>query len=227
MARLILLEDEPILCSELAGYLTECGHMVDATSCVAEFRQLFSPSDHLIALIDLGLPDGDGIDLIDWLRARGKRLGIIVVSARSGTADKVRGLTVGADHYISKPFDLEELAATVAALVRRLDTGGVSLRWTLDVRRRQLTPPGKAPIDLTAQAAIVLQAIAAGRGTVVGRRQIVEALCEDYLLYDQRRLDTQMHQLRKTVLAASGLELPVRSARGRGYQFLAEVTVKP
>jgi len=226
MVRLILLEDETVLCSELAGYLTECGHMVDMACCVAQFQQLFSPSDHLIALIDLGLPDGDGIDLIDWLRMRGKRLGIIVVSARSSRAEKIRGLAVGADHYITKPFDLEELAATVSALARRLVTGGVSPRWILDIHRRQLTPPGKAPINLTAQAFIVVHAIAAGRGTLVDRRCIVDALSEDYLTYDQRRLDTQMHQLRKTVFAASGLELPVRSARGRGYQFMADVDLK-
>lgn len=123
MVSVILLEDEPVLRSELAGYLTECGHRTDAVGTLAEFRQVFSPCDHAIAVIDLGLPDGDGIDLIDWLRAHGRRLGIIVVSARSSTAERVRGLMIGADHYLGKPFDLEELAATVAALGRRLAAG--------------------------------------------------------------------------------------------------------
>ena len=92
MARLILLEDEPTL-RELAGFLAEQGHVIDGVGTVAEFRANYSPADHLIALIDLGLPDGDGIDLIEWLRSRGKRLGIIVISARTSLGDKVRGLS--------------------------------------------------------------------------------------------------------------------------------------
>src|SRR5574343_592118 len=126
MARLILLEDEPTLRGELAGFLAEQGHVIDGVGTVAEFRANYSPADHLIALIDLGLPDGDGIDLIEWLRSRGKRLGIIVISARTSLGDKVRGLVVGADHYLTKPVELEELAAVTLALARRLETGGLS-----------------------------------------------------------------------------------------------------
>jgi DNA-binding response OmpR family regulator len=73
---------------------------------------------------------------------------------------------------------------------------------------------------------LVLHAIALGHGLPVSRKQIVQALGENYLLYDQRRLDTQMHQLRKTIFAASGVDLPVRTARGRGYHFVAEVELK-
>lgn len=227
MARLLLLEDERILREEIANQLRDCGHAVDSAATVAEFDRLYQPGLHIIALIDLGLPDGDGIDLIGRLRARGERLGIVVVSARGGSASKVHGLTTGADHYLSKPVDLDELAAVVGALARRLETGGVTQRWTLQARSRQLTPPGGNPISLTAQAYLVLNVIAAGHGQTVDRRQIVDALGEDFLQYDQRRLDTQMHQLRKQVSEAAGLELPVRSARGRGYQFIADIDLKP
>lgn len=226
MAHLILLEDEPILRHELAGYLDEQGHRVDAVGSVAEFQAVFSPANHLIALVDLALPDGDGIDLIDSLRDQGKRLGIVVISARCRTGDKVRGLVVGADYYLSKPLDLEELAAVVAALARRLEIGGVSLHWVLDAVRGELIPPGKAPVPLTAHGAVVLAAIAGGRGQPVDRRRIVAALGENFLEYDQRRLDTQIHQLRKAVLDTSGVELPLRSIRNRGYQFLVDVEIR-
>ncbi len=226
MARLILLEDEPILRHELAGYLTEQGHIVDAVGTVSGFHVAFSSANHLIALVDLGLPDGDGIDLIDALRNRGTRLGIVVISARSRTGDKVRGLVVGADYYLNKPIELEELSAVLTALARRLETGGVSLSWVLDVRRGKLAPPGKAPVPLTAQGVVVLKAIAAGGGKLVDRRQIVNALGADFLQYDQRRLDTQIHQLRKAVFDTSGVELPIRTIRNRGYQFLASVELK-
>lgn len=227
MARLILLEDEPVLLRELTDYLSEQGHVVDGVCTVSAFWDTFSAANHLIALVDLGLPDGDGIDLIENLRNNGKRLGIIVVSARSSTTHKVQGLSVGADYYLSKPVELEELSAVVAALARRLDTGGMSLRWVLDVNRGELVPPGKVPIPLTAQGVTVLAAIAAGKGQPVDRRNIVEALGEDYLLYDQRRLDTQVHQLRKAVFDAAGLELPIRTVRNRGYQFTVEVETVP
>lgn len=226
MARLILLEDEPILRHELAGYLTEQGHIVDAVGTVRDFHAVFSPAGHLIALVDLGLPDGDGIDLIDALRNQGTRLGIVVISARSRTGDKVRGLVVGADYYLNKPIELEELSAVLTALARRLETGGVSLSWVLDVCRGELAPPGKAPVPLTAQGAVVLMAIATGGGKLVDRRQIVNALGADFLQYDQRRLDTQIHQLRKAVFDASGVELPIRTVRNRGYQFLADIELK-
>lgn len=226
MANLILLEDENILRAELAEFLGEQGHDVDAAGRIDEFEQKYQPGKHLIALVDLGLPDGDGIGLIARLRERGERLGIIVVTARNSSRNKVDGLIQGADHYLCKPFDLEELAATVTALQRRLQVGGSCPRWMLDTLRCQLIPPGKAPIPLTAQSYIVFRTIAGGSGKPVDRRQIVEALGENYLHYDQRRLDTQMHQLRKIVSEASGLELPVRTARGRGYQLTEAVDLR-
>lgn len=225
MARLILLEDEPVLRHELAGYLAEQGHVVDAVGTVREFRAKLSPPDHLIALVDIGLPDGDGIELIDELRSQGTRLGIVVISARGAIGDRVRGLTVGADHYLKKPVELEELSAVIAALGRRLESGGVSLSWVLDVARGELVPPGKAPVPLTPQGTIVLKAIVAGYGNPVDRRIIVDALGEDFLQYDQRRLDTQIHHLRKTIFDATGLELPLRAVRNRGYQFIGNIRV--
>lgn len=227
MARLILLEDEPILRSEFAGFLGERGHIVDSVGSVSEFRAVFAPADHLIALIDLGLPDGDGVELIEWLRSQGRSLGIIIISARGSTGERVRGLSIGADHYITKPVELDELAAVTSALARRLDTGGVHLRWILNIRRHELIPPGKSAILLPPQGVLVLEAIAAGAGQPVDRRRIVQALGEDYLLYDQRRLDTQIHQLRKLVSESCGLELPIGTLRNRGYRACVDIEIDP
>lgn len=218
MTHLILLEDEHILRAELAEFLREQGHHVDSVESIHQFDQTFQPGKHLIALIDLGLPDGDGLDLITRLRAHGQTLGIIIATARNGSRDKADGLIQGADHYLCKPFDLTELAATIAALSRRLQLNQGTPNWILDTLRCQLIPPGKSPIALTAQSYIVFRTIAGGRGKPVDRRKIIEALGESYLQYDLRRLDTQMYQLRKIVAEASGLELPVHTARGRGYQ---------
>lgn len=226
MRGLIILEDEPILRAELATYLRAQGFFVDEASCIAHFRAGFDPARHMLALLDLGLPDGDGMALIADLRVKGEKLGIVVLTARNTGRSKIEGLLTGADHFFYKPVDLEELTATLRALLRRLESGGVSPRWVLDTLQCQLLPPGKPPIRLTAQGYIVMRSIVAGKGRPVSRRQIVEALGQNYLQYDLRRLDTQMHEIRKLVAESSGLELPVRAARGVGYQTTAEFDIK-
>lgn len=223
MAQLILLEDEPVLREELAEFLEAQGHVVTVAGSVAEFMQRFSPSLHQVAVLDRGLPDGDGLDLILRMRSSGMRLGIIMLTARSASQDKIDGLVGGADHYIPKTGDLGELAATIAALARRLGVEEQP-RWVLQASPRQLVPPGHPPISLSAQDYLVLKALAEGGN--VRRETIVQALGGDYLDYDQRRLDTQMRRLRRKVEEACGLELPVSTLRSIGFRFHAPLDVR-
>lgn len=223
MASLILLEDEPVLCEEMAEFLGEAGHEVVSTGTIAEFRQRFVPGLHAIAVVDLGLPDGDGLDLITELRAAGHRLGIIVLTARHAMPDKIAGLTGGADHFLPKTAALEELGATVGALARRLGLQELP-RWVLQGSPRQLVPPGFAPIALSEQDHTVLRALAIG-GECVTREAIVKALGEDWFHYDQRRLDTQMRRLRRKVEEACGMTLPITTLRSVGFRFYAPIDV--
>lgn len=223
MASVILLEDEPVLREELAEFLQTQGHVVSASATVAEFMQLFQPEKHQVAVIDRGLPDGDGMDMILSMRRNGLRLGIIILTARASSLDKVDGLVGGADHYISKTVDLGELAATIASLVRRLELQEQP-RWLLQGSPRQLVPPGQEPIALSTQDYLVLKALAGGGD--VTREAIVQALGGDYFDYDQRRLDTQMRRLRRKVDDACGLELPVSTLRGVGFRFHAPIEVR-
>lgn len=224
MAQVILLEDEPVLREELTEFLQAQGHRVTVSSTVAEFMRVFKPREHQVAVLDRGLPDGDGLDLILRMRSNGLRLGIIMLTARAGMQDKVDGLIGGADHYIPKTADLSELAATIAALARRLDVQEQP-RWLLQASPRQLTPPGQAPITLSAQDYLVLKTLALG-GESVSREAIVLALGADYFDYDMRRLDTQMRRLRRKVHEACGLELPVSTLRAVGYSFHAPIEVR-
>ena len=223
MASVILLEDEPVLREELAEFLQTQGHVVSASATVAEFMQLFQPEKHQVAVIDRGLPDGDGMDMILSMRRNGLRLGIIILTARASSLDKVDGLVGGADHYISKTVDLGELAATIASLVRRLELQEQP-RWLLQGSPRQLVPPGQEPIALSTQDYLVLKALAGGGD--VTREAIVQALGGDYFDYDQRRLDTQMRRLRRKVDEACALELPVSTLRGVGFRFHAPIEVR-
>jgi DNA-binding response OmpR family regulator len=219
MANIILLEDEPILREELVDFLEDRGHTVAAAASLAEFNGAFLPERHVIAVIDVGLPDGNGLDLVESLRAQKLNLGIIVLTARASTPDKLDGLERGADHYLSKSISLPELAGIIAALARRLDTGGLSLTWQLLSGGRKLVPPGLPAIDLSAQDFTVLKVIIEGNGQPVSRRTIVDAMGGDFDTIDPARLDTQMRRLRRKVSEAIGKELPIKTLRNEGYQF--------
>ena len=223
MTSVILLEDEPVLRNELADYLRAQGHAVTAVATLAEFMRVFEPNKHLVAVLDLGLPDGDGLDLILRMRRGGLRLGIVILTARDGGDAKVRGLLSGADYFISKTVDLQELAATITVIERRL-TVAASPQWTLQSSPRQLVSPGGVPVPLSAQDFLVLKALALG-GECVTRQTIVAALGGDYFEYDQRRLDTQMRRLRRKVHELTGDDLPVSTLRAVGYCFHAPIDV--
>lgn len=226
MSAIILLEDEPVLQREIAEFLIEIGHDVDAFGSIADFKHAFDRDRHRIAIVDLLLPDGDGIDLIKTLRSEGSACGIVVVTARGSSPQKAGGYSAGADYYLTKPFDLVDLASILMALERRLSGGFGTDEWVLDTLRCQLTPPNHSPIPLSGSNYIILKTIFAGEGSLVSRRTLVEALGENYLEYDLRRLDSQIHYLRKLVKSASGLEVPIQSARGRGYQTTVRIAFK-
>lgn len=226
MVNIILLEDEQILRDELGDFLTTRGHVVDTAGNLAEFERLFMPEKHAIAIIDIGLPDGCGLDLIRLLREKNMNLGIIVLTARSSISDKLVGLAYGADYYLAKAMDLDELAGIVAALERRLEVGGLQLRWVLQTSGRKLIPPGMTPIDLSSQDFAVLKVVIEGEGRSVSRRTIVEALGGDFNTTDPARLDTQMRRLRRKVSEATGRDLPIKTLRNEGYHFYAPVEIK-
>lgn len=230
MRDLILLEDEVVLCEELTEFLVGCGYRVHAVSSLDEFRKRYRQQRIDLAVIDLGLPDGDGLTLIRELRAQGNCVGIVVLTARGALHDRVEGLEWGADHYLSKSADLDELAATLLALSRRLSSFGVGPPpdiWTLQIGARRLYPPFHDAINLSEQDSIVLQTLMKSAGSITSRRRVVEALGVDFLSYDQRRLDTQMRRLHRKVSAACGLDLPINTVSNVGYRFYAATQVRP
>jgi len=232
MVDVILLEDEPVLRQELGEFLQEQGYAPVCLASLEEFEQRFEPARHRLAIIDIGLPDGCGLELIRRLRAAGEPVGIVVFSARSSSADRILGLGLGADHYLGKHTDLDMLAATLAALVRRLDLrpaadagAAAPPNWVLDLGPRVLRIPDAPTVPLSQQDAVVLRCLMARPGENVSRRQIVEALGAEYLDYDQRRLDTQMLRLRRRIGSLGGRTLPVKTVRNGGYCFYAPAEI--
>lgn len=225
MLPLILLEDEPVMARELGEFLGDCGYAVTLVHDLASFTHAFEPRRHRLAVLDLNLPDGDGLDLIQSLRDQGCALGIVAFSARGSSGQKVQGLRTGADHYLAKGCDLDELAAVLAALVRRLDLQRPPAAWRLDTRPRELRAPNQQVVRLSHQDTLVLHSLMVQACATVSRRQIVDALGEDWLSYDLRRLDTQIRRLRRNVEQATGLELPLKTLRNNGYCFYEPVEI--
>ncbi|WP_406623318.1 response regulator transcription factor [Acidovorax sp. SDU_ACID1] len=225
MIDVILLEDEPVLRAELGEFLEQTGYAPQCVASLAEWERHFDVRRHRLAVIDIGLPDGSGLALIQRLRQDGQQLGIVVFSAHNTSADRIDGLATGADHYLGKGCDLDELEAVLAALGRRLGLQQSQQRWRLELGAGRLLPPGAPPVALSRQDLLVLHCLVRAAGEEVSRRQIVQALGADYLDYDQRRLDTQMRRLRRKVQSESGQLLPVKTLRGSGYCFYAAADV--
>lgn len=226
MPEVILLEDEPALLQELCEFLESLGYACAGAASLADFDRLFDPARHRLAVIDPGLPDGSGLELIQRLRRGGHWLGIVVFSARGAIADKIAGLDVGADHYLAKGCDLDELAATLASLARRLNLDRVQACWRLELGPRHLHVPQAGIVPLSHQDTLVLHCLMRHAGQSVSRRQIVQALGADFIDYDQRRLDTQMRRLRRRVHEIGGSPLPVKTLRNQGYCFFLPAEIQ-
>ena len=165
------------------------------------------------------------------LRGAREQVGIVLFSARNTGADRIAGLNLGADHYLGKGCDLDELAAVLASLVRRLGLDRPALQaaepeWVLEAGPRRLRVPGAPAVPLSQQDQLVLRCLMERPGAGISRWQIVEALGADYLDYDQRRLDTQMRRLRRRVQEISGQALPVKTLRNSGCCFYSRAQVR-
>ena len=216
MTTVALLEDEADLREEIADFLGARGHRVLQAGSLAEFAPLADQAR--IAVLDVMLADGSGLDAARQLRARSRRTGIIMLSALGGLGDRISGLQGGADHYLVKPFRLLELEAVIDALLRR-----VGREWIFEARRALLIDPAGLAIDLTDQEAVLVGLLARAGGGAVSRRQIVEALRQDWATYDLRRIDTLVSRLRARWQRKTGRELPLRTLHREGYEFAAMV----
>lgn len=226
MTHLILLEQDPVQAMELSELLGRNGYITTTVQSLAAFEQRFDAQLHPMAIIDPNLPDGDGLKLIRRLRQAGHRLGIVVLSARADVSCKVAALSHGADHFLSKGCDLDELAAVLESLRWRLNLGRSEERWLLEPGPRRLQVPGSGPVRLSQQDLLVLRCLMSQAGNNVSRQSVIEALDQDYLSYDQRRLDSQIRRLRRNIEECSGQTLPIKTLRNVGFCFYAPASIQ-
>lgn len=215
--RILLAEDDPHLGDGLMVGLRQEGHAVDwVRDGVAADLALKSESFDLVVL-DLGLPRLSGMEVLVRLRGRGQHLPVLILTARDATNDKVQGLDGGADDYLVKPVDLDELAARVRALARRAAGRAqpvLRLReLELDPAARQVTLAG-VPVELSAREFSLLHALLENAGRVMTRSQLETSLYGWRDEPDSNALEVHIHHLRKKL----GADL-IKTLRGVGYMM--------
>lgn len=222
--KLLLVEDEALLRHHLATRFGEVGHVVDAVDSAEEGLFKAQQFNHDIAIIDLGLPGMDGLDLIRQLRSMGQTFPILILTARGNWQDKVEGLTSGADDYVVKPFQFEELEARLNALVRR-SSGFVQSQirtgpLLLDLNRKQAVVHDQ-PLALTAFEYRILEYLMRHHQQVVTKDRLIEQLYPDDDERDPNVIEVLVGRLRRKLELAGDLKL-IETVRGQGYLFTGE-----
>ena len=219
--RILIVEDEPTLGQQLKSTLEGAGYAVDLSTDGEDGHFMGSTENYDAVILDLGLPEVDGLTVLDRWRREGKKFPVLVLTARDSWSDKVAGLDAGADDYLAKPFQTEELIARLRALIRRA-SGNASSELTagdvrLDTRSGRVTLNGE-PVKLTAQEYKLLSYLMHHKGKVVSRTELIEHIYDQDFDRDSNTIEVFIGRLRKKIPADV-----IETVRGLGYR-LAEAT---
>lgn len=219
--RVLLVEDHHRLAGFIAKGLTVAGFTTDHVATFDDALAALSTASYDEIALDLGLPDGDGLDIVKSLRDRRNNVPILVITARDGLQDKVTGLNAGADDYLLKPFEMEELIARLRALLRRPGsvlgatlTGG---KLSFDTIARE-AKVGEAPLSLSRKELGLLELLLRRIGRVVTKEAIEESLYGFGEAASRNSIEVLVHRLRRK-LRDGGAELQIHTLRGVGYMF--------
>ncbi len=217
--RLLVIEDEPDLAALMRAALERGGFAVDLAGNLAEATDHLAVARYDTVILDLALPDGDGLSLLRRLRARGSAVSVLVLTARDGPEDRVTGLDAGADDYLVKPFHMPELIARIRALLRRPDSVlGVTLslgNLVLDTTSRQARVNG-ADIGLTVRETAMLELLLRRQNSVVPRELLEQGLYSFDAQLGSNAMEVLVHRLRRKLVEAEA-SVCVHTVRGVGY----------
>ncbi|MHB1138722.1 MAG: response regulator transcription factor [Microthrixaceae bacterium] len=221
-ATIVVVEDDPAIADLVDLYLRREGQSVYLAATGQRGLELVAAHHPDLVVLDIGLPDVDGFELCRRLRAAGSSAGIIFLTARDEEIDRVLGLELGADDYVTKPFSPRELVARVKAVLRRADP--TQLARTDDVVRigaievdaaRREVRLDATPVPFAAREFDLLHHLARHRGQALARRQLIEAVWGDDWPGDERTVDVHVRQLRRKL----GDALPLHTVWGVGYRL--------
>ena len=215
--RILIVEDEPSLGQQLRTTLEGAGYAVDLADDGEDGHFLGSTENYDAVVLDLGLPTMDGLTVLDKWRKDDRAMPVLVLTARDSWSDKVAGLDAGADDYLAKPFQAEELIARLRALIRR-STGNASSELTagpvrLDTRSGKVSLDG-SPVKLTAQEYKLLSYLMHHKGKVVSRTELIEHIYDQDFDRDSNTIEVFVTRIRKKL----GQEV-ITTIRGLGYSL--------
>lgn len=215
--RILLIEDEPVLGEAVATHLERSSHAVDWVQRLDDAEAALRAVDYRLILLDLHLPDGRGLDLLRSLRRAEDTRPVIILTARDQIRDRIEGLNAGADDYIVKPFDLDELLARIAAVQRRsAEKASSTIRagdLVIDRIARNVWRDGQE-IQLTAREWALLDSLAERVGTTLSKAQLEEALYAFGAEIESNAVEVFISRLRKKLGAET-----IRTMRGLGYRL--------
>jgi len=215
---ILLAEDDDVLSDGISRALQQRGYSVDVFDNGLAVQQAAAASRFDLLILDLGLPKLDGLSVLQQVRLQNKAVPILIVTARDGLQDRVSGLDLGADDYLTKPFDLPELEARVRALLRR-STGDnkdeelVLGELRFDIAGRRAFIKGM-PLELSARELGVLEFLMQRTGRVVNKEQLIEYMYGWDKDVTYNAIEVNVHRLRKKIESAN---VNIRTIRGLGY----------
>lgn len=217
--RILVVEDDEVLADGLRVGLGLAGFIPDQVACLEDARAALATTEYAAMVLDLMLPDGSGLTLLEELRRRGQQVPVLMLTARDETHERIAGLDSGADDYMGKPFDLDELAARLRVLVRRGQ--GRAADWIehgalrLDLTGRQATLEG-APLSLSRREFALLQALVEWPGRLLSKRDLEDRLYGWNDEIDSNAVEVHVHHLRAKL--GKGF---IENVRGIGYRVPA------
>ena len=235
---ILVVDDDERICNLLSRYLSREGYKINTVNSGAEMRRHMEKETPDLVILDLILPDTDGLDLARELRNI-PELGIIILTGKGDTVEKIIGLETGADDYIAKPFDNRELLARVRSVLRRsksnqsnsqveIKSGHIALfaDWIFDLTAYELTSPSGEPVTLTSYEYKLLSALVLSNNRVLKRDHLMDLIAEREWNPDDRSIDVLVGKLRKKLETNPGDPTLIKTIRSTGYKFTAQVTFK-
>lgn len=221
--KLLIIEDEQGLRENITSYFNDDGNICENCSDLKSAIDKLAMYEYDCILLDIGLPDGEGFAVLDYLKAESKKESVIIISARNSLDDKIKGLNIGADDYLTKPFHLAELKARAVAVFRR-KTGSsnnilVFNEISIDLQGRTVSV-NHTPVILTRKEYEMLLYFIANKGKVISKMALAEHLWGDEMDMHSHFdfIYTHIKNLRKKLVDADGVDY-LRSIYGIGYKF--------
>ena len=225
-AHILIVESNPHLRSLLGWHLQQAGYMVSQSASLQQGQDAFHRHQPTLVILDSDLPDGDGLELSHWLYQQQNSL-ILLLSARAGEQDIVRGLKTGADDYLSKPFGMQEFLARVEALIRRKRAAGtvpLSMECRdlkIDLAQRRVQLKGSF-VELTPQEFSLLYVLAQAKGNPLSRSELLQRAWPE-AIDNPRTVDTHVLSLRKKIETNPREPNIIQTVRNVGYRFNPEL----